>query len=90
MTRPTLRPVAPGHKTSRTPPAGDGREHRAPWRDPRRMTPVERLAELGALLAAGHARQREILRNGLASVAQPERACEGEAVDSLENRSKHA
>lgn len=94
MTRPVSRRVAPERRTARTTPVGGRSEHAATqaltWRDPARMTPAERLAEVGSILAAGHARQLENFANGLACGGQPERACEAEAFDSLENRSKHA
>ena len=49
------------------------------------MAPDARLAELGAILAAGFRRQRENRSNCLADRGQPEGACETEVVDSLES-----
>ena len=53
--------------------------------DPARMTPEARLAELGAILAAGFRRQHETRSNCLADRGQPEGACETGAVNSPEN-----
>jgi hypothetical protein len=54
------------------------------------MTPAERRAELGALLAAGFARQLENLRNGLAGGGQSSPVCEDEPFDGLENTEDRA
>ena len=54
-------------------------------RDPASMSPAERLAELGANLAAGFRRQHENLSNCLADRGQSEGACELGAVNSPEN-----
>ena len=54
-------------------------------RDPGLMSPADRLAELGAILAAGFRRQLENRLNSLDDRAQVERACEPEVVNSLEN-----
>lgn len=45
-------------------------------RDPASMTPAERLAELGALLATAVRRMRANPGNGLAGGADPERPCD--------------
>ena len=54
--------------------------------DPARMSPEARLAELGAILAAGFRRQLENKGpNCLADRGQPEGACETGVVNSPEN-----
>ncbi len=59
--------------------------------DPARMTPGERRAELGALLAEGFRRLSLNQANAVACGPQPEPRCEpDEAVDSLENRSSQS
>jgi hypothetical protein len=92
VTRPTSRRVAPAPRRAPTGTETRRSEHGAPYApvratDPARMTPAERRAELGALLAAGYARQLENLRNGLAGGDHTSPVCEGEAFDCLENRS---
>ena len=50
-------------------------------KDPAVMSPAERMAELGALLATGYRRYR-LRQKDLADGRQPERACD--SVDSPE------
>lgn len=93
MTRPKSRCVAPAPQVAKTAPGGERSEYGATQafvcpQDPARMSPEERRAELGSMLAEGFRRQLENRSNCLATGDQPERACEGEAFDSLENRSK--
>lgn len=95
MTRPTSRRVAPGRGRPTTAAGTRPSEHAATHApacatDPVRMTPAERRAELGALLATGFARQLANLRNGLAGEDHPSPVCEAESFDGLENRSNEA
>ena len=53
--------------------------------DPASMSPEERLAELGEILARGFRRQHENRSNCLADRGQSERACELGVVNSPEN-----
>ena len=52
------------------------------WRDPADLTPAERLADLGALLATGYRRAR-LRERGLAESGGRERPCD--PVDTEEN-----
>ena len=58
------------------------------WGDPARMTPADRLAELGTLLARGYVRQLESTSQlGLAVGSHSERVCADGVIDPSETRS---
>ena len=74
----------PPHARAQAPtgPAGPARPRRL--RDPGAMTPEERLAELGSLLALGYRRHRLSRETGLAETAGAERPCD--PVDTQEQQ----